>query len=64
MSTAVIDEQILATLIGYYDHGDLLLFKVARELAPLDSDQWSEPLQLRFVKTRGALVELQMRRVQ
>jgi hypothetical protein len=57
-----VDGAVFAKCVGSYTSGDLLLFKVSREIAER-GDDWSEPVQYRFTQQQGAFIELEMRRV-
>jgi hypothetical protein len=53
-----LSEDAFARLVGR--HGDALLFEVCEDFM---EDEWSEPVQYRFVRTEGGLLSLEMRRV-
>jgi len=54
-----------AQLVGSYPNRDVLLFQVSREFLNdcLDDGEWSDPVQFRFRRTEGALVEMELRRI-
>ena len=60
--TVTLGGDVFARLVGARGE-HVLLFEVARELADELADGWSDPVQVRIVRTEGALVELHLRRV-
>ena len=61
--SVVIDSQVFARLVGRYPDRDTLLFEVAVMFIPdgEEASEWSVPVEYRFVRRKGALVELEMR---
>lgn len=64
---ARIDIGIFAKLVGRYPDKDVLLFQVSRpfldEIINSEAGAWSDPVQFRFRRDAGALVDMEMRRI-
>lgn len=55
---------VFAKLVGQYPDQDIVLFKVSGQfLADAGSNEWSGPVMFRFVRREGALVELELHKL-
>jgi hypothetical protein len=66
MNAVSITPEVFAKLVGRDDSHGTLLFEVTPEfidLADADVGEWSDLLQLRFVRRAGSFVELELRKI-
>ena len=60
MRDVAIAGDVFARLVGRQTGWDVLLFEVS---GPMVSEDWSEPVQYRFVRANGCLLSMEIRAV-
>ena len=59
-----ITDDVFAKLVGSYHDRDVLLFEVSGQfISAAETNEWSEPMVFRFVRRKGASVELEFHKL-